>query len=69
MALFPRLRLSLALMPGAWALVTLLLYVWHPLLIGLPLWATTLVIAPQMVLGMIFLITPLTQRWTAPHHG
>lgn len=57
-----RLRFAASIAPGAWALVTLLLYLWHPLLAALPTWALTMVIVPQMVIGMVFLVIPLAQR-------
>lgn len=60
-----RLRFAATIAPGAWLLVTLLLYLWRPLIIGLPTWALTLVIVPQMVLGMVFLVIPLSQRVAA----
>ena len=60
-----RLRFAVTIAPGAWLLVTLLLYLWQPLIIGLPTWALTLVIVPQMVLGMVFLVIPLSQRVAA----
>ena len=34
-----RLRFAATIAPGAWLLVTLLLYLWQPLIIGLPTWA------------------------------
>ncbi len=64
-----RLRLAASIAPGAWLLVTLLLYLWQPLIVGLPTWALTLVIVPQMVLGMVFVVIPLSQRLAAPRRA
>lgn len=64
-----RLRFAASIAPGAWLLITLLLYLWRPLTTGLPTWALTLLIVPQMVLGMVFLVIPLAQRLTAPQRA
>ena len=64
-----RLRFAATIAPGAWLLVTLLLYLWQPLITGLPTWALTLVIVPQMVLGMVFLVIPLSQRVATPRRA
>ncbi|MGX9966490.1 hypothetical protein ACVFYP_24415 [Roseomonas sp. F4] len=57
-----RPRLALALSVGAYPLITALLYLWAPILGPRPPWQTALVIVPQMIVGMIWGITPLVHR-------
>ncbi len=57
-----RLRLAGLTLVAVYPFITALLYVIFPLTDGWPLHARTLVIAPMMVLAMMFLIMPLLQR-------
>jgi hypothetical protein len=57
-----RLRLALLTLVAVYPFITGLLYVVFPLTDGWPLHARTLLIAPLMVLAMMFLIMPLLQR-------
>lgn len=63
MPLSVRLRFSLCLMLGAWPLITLLLLLLTPVSAEWPLPLRTAVIVPLMVLGMVFVIIPLTNRY------
>lgn len=58
-----RARLALVLIPGAYAVVTTLLYLWSPVLVRLAPWQTAALIVPQMVAAMIWLVIPAAHRW------
>jgi len=57
-----RLRLALLTFIAVYPFITALLYIIFPLTDGWPLHGRTLVIAPLMVLAMMFGIIPLLQR-------
>lgn len=57
-----RLRLALLTLLAVYPFITALLYVIFPLTDGWPLYARTLVVAPLMVVAMMFFIMPLLQR-------
>lgn len=56
-----RLKLAMALLLPAWLLVTFLLSVWEPLLVGRHSWQIAAVIVPQMLTAMVFVIIPVVQ--------
>lgn len=62
MSLAMRLRFAAIVTPLAYLLVTALIYLWLPLMQGWEMWRITLLIVPQMVLGMVFLVTPTAQH-------
>lgn len=55
-------RFLCAQMIGAYLLINILLFVMSPFTAGWPIWATTAVAVPPMVLGMVYLVTPLARR-------
>ena len=57
-----RLRLALLTLIAVYPFITALLYVVFPLTDGWPLHARTLVVAPLMVVAMMFVIMPFLQR-------
>ncbi len=57
-----RLRLAGLTLLAVYPFITALLYVVFPLTDGWPLYARTLVVAPLMVVAMMFVIMPLLQR-------
>jgi antibiotic biosynthesis monooxygenase (ABM) superfamily enzyme len=57
-----RLRLALLTLLAVYPFITAMLYVVFPLTDGWPLYARTLVVAPLMVVAMMFVIMPLLQR-------
>lgn len=59
--LLARARLATAILLPAWLLITLLLKLWRPIIAGLPEWQVAAIIVPQMIVGMAFVIIPLTQ--------
>ncbi|GAB3473625.1 hypothetical protein [Azotobacter salinestris] len=59
--LFARARLAATILLPAWLLITLLLKLWRPIITGLPEWQVAAIIVPQMIVGMVFVIIPLTQ--------
>jgi len=56
-----RAKLAVAILLPAWLLVTLLLKLWRPVLAGLTEWQVAAIIVPQMIVGMVFVIIPITQ--------
>ena len=56
-----RAKLAAAILIPAWALITLLLHLWHPVIAGRPEWQVAAIIVPQMIVGMVFVIIPITQ--------
>ncbi|MGE4372169.1 MAG: hypothetical protein AB7E29_04575 [Xanthobacter sp.] len=52
------LRFLLLMMLGAYLLINAILYLLAPLTEGWPVWLTTLVAVPFMVLGMVHVIAP-----------
>jgi antibiotic biosynthesis monooxygenase (ABM) superfamily enzyme len=66
----PRHKMALLTWPGAWALITLILWVLGPVTATWPLPLRTLVVSVLMVVGLTWLVIPnLTRifaRWLAP---
>ena len=56
-----RARLALAILLPAWLVITLLLKLWRPVIVGRPEWQVAALIVPQMVAAMVFVIIPITQ--------
>lgn len=56
-----RARLASAILLPAWLLITLLLHLWRPVIAGRPEWQVAAIIVPQMIVGMVFVIIPVTQ--------
>ena len=59
---FSRPRFALLVLTGVYPLITTILYVLAPLTDGWPIWQRTLVIAPIMVMAMIWGLIPTVQR-------
>lgn len=55
-------RLALVMLVVIYPFVTAILYVLMPLTEGWPIWGRTLVLAPIMVLSIIYCISPMIQR-------
>lgn len=49
-------------MVGAYVLINILLAALAPVTAGWPIWAKTAVAVPPMVLGMVYLVTPIARR-------
>lgn len=64
-----RLRFSLALIPGAYVLITAILYGLGPLMEDWPVFLRTLAIVPLMVFGMVYAIIPLVRRVMSARRG
>jgi antibiotic biosynthesis monooxygenase (ABM) superfamily enzyme len=66
----PRYKMALLTWPGAWALITLILWVLGPAIRTWPLPLQTLVVSALMVLAMTWLLMPHLTRifagWLAP---
>jgi antibiotic biosynthesis monooxygenase (ABM) superfamily enzyme len=66
----PRHKMALLTWPGAWALITLILWVLGPAMDTWPLPLRTLVISVLMVVGLTWLVIPYLTRifasWLAP---
>jgi antibiotic biosynthesis monooxygenase (ABM) superfamily enzyme len=66
----PRHKMALLTWPGAWALITLILWVLGPETATWPLPLRTLVISVLMVLGLTWVVIPFLTRifagWLAP---
>lgn len=61
----PRLahmRFLATLMVGAYILINILLACLAPITDGWPVWATTALAVPPMVLGMVHLVIPIARR-------
>jgi len=56
-----RAKLAAAIMLPAWLLITLLLKLWQPVIVGRPEWQVAAIIVPQMIVAMVFVIIPITQ--------
>ena len=59
---FSRPRFALLILAGVYPLITALLYIVLPLTDGWTIWQRTLVIAPLMVVLMMWGLIPLIQR-------
>lgn len=59
---FSRPRFALLVLAGVYPLITTILYVLAPLTEEWPIWQRTLVIAPIMVMAMIWGLIPTVQR-------
>lgn len=55
-------RLALAMFVPVYPLITVLLYIVLPLTEGWTIWQRTLVIAPVMVVSIVFFIAPMVQK-------
>jgi uncharacterized protein len=58
----PRHRMALVTWPGAWALITLILWVLGPVMNTWPLPLRTLVISALMVVGLTWVVLPYLTR-------
>jgi antibiotic biosynthesis monooxygenase (ABM) superfamily enzyme len=58
----PRHKMALLTWPGAWALITLILWVLGPAMATWPLPLRTLVISALMVVGLTWLVIPYLTR-------
>jgi antibiotic biosynthesis monooxygenase (ABM) superfamily enzyme len=58
----PRHKMALLTWPGAWALITLLLWVLGPLMATWPLLLRTFVLSVLMVLGLSWVVIPHLTR-------
>lgn len=56
-----RAKLAAAILVPAWLLITLLLHLWHSVITGRPEWQVAAILVPQMIVGMVFVIIPITQ--------
>ncbi|MCW5713611.1 MAG: hypothetical protein KIT43_03735 [Bauldia sp.] len=57
-----KVRLAALMLVAVYPLITTLLYVILPLTEGWPTWARTLILAPLMVVSIVFFIAPRVQR-------
>ena len=57
-----RLRLAVLVLVVVYPFITTLLLVVFPLTDGWPLWTRTMIVAPVMVVSMMFGIVPFLQR-------
>jgi antibiotic biosynthesis monooxygenase (ABM) superfamily enzyme len=57
-----KVRLAALMFVAVYPLITAILYIVLPLTVGWPTWARTLVIAPVMVISIVFFIAPRLQR-------
>jgi antibiotic biosynthesis monooxygenase (ABM) superfamily enzyme len=66
----PRRKMALLTWPGAWALITLILWLLGPAMAMWPLPLRTLVVSVLMVLGLTWVVIPTLTRifagWLAP---
>lgn len=62
LAVLAHLRFLGTMMVGAYGLINLILTLLSPLTTGWPVWATTLIAVPPMVVGMVHLVLPLARR-------
>ncbi|WP_225027503.1 hypothetical protein [Xinfangfangia pollutisoli] len=58
-----RPRLALLIGIGVWPIITALLYLIRPISAGWPIWLTTLVLTPAMVLLMVWGLLPAIHRY------
>ncbi|MFC0266998.1 hypothetical protein [Kushneria aurantia] len=64
MAVFlERLKLALTLLGPTWLIITLLLMFWEPIIVSMAAWQVAALIAPQVIMIVTFLITPLAQKF------
>jgi antibiotic biosynthesis monooxygenase (ABM) superfamily enzyme len=61
----PRHKMALLTWPGAWALITLILWLLGPAMATLPLPLRTLVISALMVVGLTWVVIPYLTRMFA----
>lgn len=59
---FMRLRFLGILMLGAYILINVILAGLAPVTAGWPIWATTALAVPPMVVGMVYLVIPFARR-------
>jgi hypothetical protein len=68
----PRYKMALLTWPGAWALITLILWGLGPVMATWPLPLRTLVVSVMMVVGLTWLVIPYLTRtfaaWLAATH-
>lgn len=62
LAILAHLRFLGLMMVGAYALINTILALLSPLTAGWPIWASTLLAVPPMVMGMVHLVLPLARR-------
>ena len=62
MANLMRLRFLGILMLGAYTLINVILAALAPLTAGWPIWATTALAVPPMVVGMVYFVIPFARR-------
>lgn len=56
-------RLALVMILAIYPLITVLLYILAPLTEGWAVWHRTILIAPIMVLSIVFVVSPAIQRY------
>ena len=56
-------RLALVMILAVYPLITVLLYILAPLTEGWAVWHRTILIAPIMVLSIVFVVSPAIQRY------
>ncbi len=61
-AILAHLRFLALMMIGAYALINAILTLLSPLTAGWPIWESTLLAVPPMVLGMVHLVLPIARR-------
>ena len=62
LAILAHLRFLGLMMIGAYALINAILALLSPLTAGWPIWASTLLAVPPMVMGMVHLVLPFARR-------
>lgn len=62
LAVLAHLRFLGLMMVGAYGLINAILTLLSPLTTGWPVWATTLLAVPPMVVGMVHLVLPVARR-------
>ncbi|MFG1202078.1 hypothetical protein V5F29_06760 [Xanthobacter aminoxidans] len=69
LAILAHLRFLGLMMIGAYALINAILALLSPLTAGWPIWASTLLAVPPMVMGMVHLVLPLARRHLSRSDG
>lgn len=69
LAILAHLRFLGLMMIGAYALINVILALLSPLTAGWPIWASTLLAVPPMVMGMVHLVLPLARRHLSRSDG
>ncbi|NMN57523.1 uncharacterized protein (DUF983 family) [Xanthobacter sp. SG618] len=69
LAILAHLRFLGLMMIGAYALINAILALLSPITAGWPIWASTLLAVPPMVMGMVHLVLPIARRHLARPDG